>query len=351
MGPSLKNVVIRKTLIKLCIQTFTTLLIIVVILLTGCNGDQQKPPEQVEPQADTQKDVTTFPEADADTTLPTTFYPPKNPYEYLTVTGTAPTSDYIYKTGAEYLWIPEFDYEWEIGEIPQVTLPVAPNHAWKWARYEQREKEIWDKFKKRMEGVTSEKVINDMYREHQAQLEDIKAEIMTEGMTPLNAAKYLMAHNIYTDYKMQYAQQAVDDNPNDFHTQLVWTWTQNEFDKMKEGYRRLVEIRPNSAYAFYWLGRYTHSADAIPILKKAYQYAPDVPTNHPGSLKVAILLKLAQAYYRWYSVEAEAKAKALETLKYMSKYDSGLAQKCITQMQTEKRIGMYTRIQKENTNE
>ena len=131
----------RKTM-KLCIQTFTTLLIIVVILLTGCNGDQQKPPEQVEPQADTQKDVTTFPEADADTTLPTTFYPPENPYEYLTVTGTAPTSDYIYKTGAEYLWIPEFDYEWEIGEIPQVTLPVAPNHAWKWARYEQREKEF-----------------------------------------------------------------------------------------------------------------------------------------------------------------------------------------------------------------
>ena len=62
---------------------FTTLLIIVVILLTGCNGDQQKPPEQVEPQADTQKDVTTFPEADADTTLPTTFYPPENPYEDL----------------------------------------------------------------------------------------------------------------------------------------------------------------------------------------------------------------------------------------------------------------------------
>ena len=64
-------------------QTFTTLLIIVVILLTGCNGDQQKPSEQVEPQADTQKDVTTFPEADADTTLPTTFYPPENPYEDL----------------------------------------------------------------------------------------------------------------------------------------------------------------------------------------------------------------------------------------------------------------------------
>ena len=112
---------------KLCIQTFTTLLIIVVILLTGCNGDQQKPPEQVEPQADTQKDVTTFPEADADTTLPTTFYPPKNPYEYLTVTGTAPTSDYIYKTGAEYLWIPEFDYEWEIEDTPAEYNDMVPS--------------------------------------------------------------------------------------------------------------------------------------------------------------------------------------------------------------------------------
>ena len=116
---------------------------------------------------------------------------------------------------------------------------------------------------------------------------------------------------------------------------------------MKEGYRRLVEIRPNSAYALYWLGRYTHSADAIPLLKKAYQYAPDVPPDHPTFLKTGILFELAKAYFYW----TEEDAKALETLKYLSKYDPELAENHIMTMQRDNKIGKIGRPKKEKTNE
>ncbi|MDE0484030.1 MAG: hypothetical protein OXI67_15740 [Candidatus Poribacteria bacterium] len=331
---------------KLRVQTLTVLLMIAVILLAGCNGDKQKPPEQVE--------ITLSEKAQVET-VPSTLYPSENPYQDLTVTGTAPISDYVGGINGDFLWIPEFEYEWEIEEMPQKTLPVAPNHAEKFARYEKREKELWDKFKKSMEGVTSEKVIDDRYREHQIELKNLKAEIMTEGIAPLNAAKYLMAHNIRTEHINQYAQQAVDENPDDFHTQLIWTFAQysssddpiENIAKVKEGYRRLLEIRPNSAYALYNLGRLTHSTDAIPFMKKAYQYAPDVPTDHPASLKSSILFSLAQKYY----YETREDTKAMETLQHMSKYNPESAEKWIIMMKTENRLGIAVRYPKENTNE
>ena len=332
---------------KLCIQTFTTLLIIVVILLTGCNGDQQKPPEQVEPQADTQKDVTTFPEADADTTLPTTFYPPENPYEDLTETGTAPPDDY---RGYSTFWIPEFKYQLEPGDMPveyKESLPIAPNHAEKMARFEQHEKEFYETVEKKLQNVTSEKLMREIVKEDRVKLSGIKAEIMTEGMTPLNAAKYLIAHNIRTDHRVQYAQQAVDENPNDYHTLLVWTEAQYDLDIRKEGYRRLIKMRPNAAYPLYRLGRYTHSAEAIPLLKKAVQYAPETPLKSGFDIKGGALYHLAIKYYHW----TREDAKALETLKYLSKFDPKLAQESITDMQQHNKLSRVRRPPKEKTND
>ena len=340
---------------KLQIQTLT-LLLTIFILIAGCNREKVERPEQVDTPTSTQL-VQLSEKAQAET-VPTTLYPPKNPYEHLTVTGTKPSPEYVGGIKGDFLWIPEFEYEWENEEIPQATLPVAPNHAEKWARFEKREREMWNTFKKSMEGVTSEKVIDDRYREYQIEVENIRAEIMTEGMSPLNAAKYMMAHNIRTEHRGKYAQQAVDENPNDYHTQLIWTWAQYGqtdygMDKVIEGYRRLLEIRPNSAEALYNVGRFTYSADAIPLLKKAYIYAPDVRPDLPLSmkLKVPILLELAKAYYKWHSDDAEAEAKALETLRHLSKYNATLSQECITQLQTEKRIGRHSRPYKEKTDE
>ncbi len=336
-------------------QTFIRILLLTaVILFTGCNREKVERPEQVE--TPTFKEIITLSEKAQAETVPTTLYPSLNVYEDLTVTGTIPSPDYVGGIKGEFLWIPEFEYEWEIAELPEATLPVAPNHEKKWARFEKREREMWNTFKKSMEGVTSEKVFDDRYREYQIEVENIRAEIMTEGMTPLNAAKYLMSHNINTEHRRKYAQQAVDENPNDYHTQLIWTWAQYgqsvySMDKVKEGYRHLLEIRPNSAYALYNVGRFTYSADAIPLLKKAYIYAPDARPDLPLSLKVPILLELAKAYYKWHSDEAKAEAKALETLRHLSKYNPTLAQECITQLKTEKKIGRHSRPQKEKSHE
>lgn len=329
---------------KLRIQNLITLLMITFILLTGCDRKQQAP-EQVEVPADSQIEITLSEKTQSET-VPTTLYPPENPHEDLTVTGTAPPSDY---QGNPILWIPEFEYELEsnIAEKYAVSLPIAPKHAEKWARYEQRVREDFYKLKKRREGVTSVKRKYDMNREVEAELKNQRAEIMTQGMTPLNAAKYLVAHNINTDHNKQYAQQALDDNPNDYHTLLVWTHVQEDFEKQRGGYRRLIRMRPNSAYALYRLGDITFTPEAIPILKKAYQYAPDVPADHPTFLKTGILYELAKAYFN----RTRDDAKALETLQCLSKYDSELSEVYIQDMQRNNRIGMVGRPQKAKTNE
>ena len=88
----------RKTM-KLCIQTFTTLLIIVVIhdsqVAMGINKNRFQ--NRLNRKRIRKRMLLRSPQADADTTLPTTFYPPENPYEDLTETGTAPPIDYCVK--------------------------------------------------------------------------------------------------------------------------------------------------------------------------------------------------------------------------------------------------------------
>lgn len=348
------------------IEMLTTILMITVILLAGCNGDKQKQPEQIEVPTDTQIEITLSEKAQAET-VPTTLYPPENPYADLTVTGTAPTSNFLGGIRQpDFLWIPEFEYGWEEEDTSAEfnnRVPIAPDHAEKWTRYEKRQKELWYELGVEVEDVKSQELVDDMLRETEFESVNIRAEIMTEGMTPLNAAKYLMAHNIRTEHLMAYAQQAVDENPDDFHTQLIWTRAQSygsygsystedyvdaiykKKKKMKEGYRRLLEIRPNSAYALYNLGRLTHSADAIPLLKKAYQYAPDVPVDHHRHLRKYILTELARRYYKWETDDAEAEKKTVETLKHLSKYEPTLAQQLIRHIQTEKNFGGYSRPQ------
>ncbi len=337
---------------KLITAHITTLLMTAFILFVGSLGCQQQ--NITDEKAESEKngaDITdgrTPPTEILDSeVIPTTYYPPENPYEDLTATGTAPPPDY---QDDPIFWIPDFDYEWEIEDTPAEyndMVPIAPNHAEKWARYEQREYEYRDKLKKRIEGVTSEKRRGDIIREIESELADKRAEIMTEGMTPLNAVKYIAAHNIYTDRDLKYAQQALDDNPDDYHTLLVWTRFQRNYDKKRDGYWRLLKMRPNAPYALYRLGDITYSAEAIPLLKKAYQYAPDVPADHPTFLKTGILFELAKAYFYW----TEEDAKALETLKHLSKYGPEGAEYHIMTMQRDNKIGKIGRPKKEKTNE
>ncbi len=336
---------------KLRIQTLTTLLMVAVILFAGCDGDKQKPPEQVEVPTDTPLEITLSEKAQLET-VPTTLYPPENPYKNLTATGKTPPPDfYTDYAGDLILWIPEFEYKLEDEAWPpganNKSLPIAPNHAEKWGQYEQREREDFYKLRQRKEDVTSEKRRWDMSREVDAKLADFRAEIMTEGMNPLNAAKYLAAHNINTEHKKQYAQQALDENPDDYHTLLVWTYVQQDFDTQREGWRRLLKMRPNDAYVLSRLGDITFSAEAIPILKKAYQYAPDVSKDHPAFLKKGIVFELAQAYFYW----TREDTKALETLKYLSKYDPDLSSSRIKDMQKYNKIDKIVRQPREKNDE
>ncbi len=136
----------KENTMKLRIENFTTLLMVVVILFASCDGDKQKPPEQVEVSADTPIEITLSEKAQSET-VPTTLYPPENPYKNRTATGTAPPDGY---RGYSTFWIPEFEYELESGiaEKYAVSLPIAPNHAEKMARFEQREKEFYETVEK-----------------------------------------------------------------------------------------------------------------------------------------------------------------------------------------------------------
>ena len=150
---------------KLQIETLAMLVMFIVILFVGCNGDEQKPPPQVEPGTDTQEDVTLSPEVDTETTFPTTFYPPENPYEDLTVTRTAPPSGY---NDYDFFWIPEFEYELEPGEMPvkyKDYLPIAPKHVEKMARFRQHEIDFYDKLEEKLKNVTSEKLMRKIVKE------------------------------------------------------------------------------------------------------------------------------------------------------------------------------------------
>ena len=53
-------------------------------------------------------------------------------------------------------------------------LPIAPNHAEKWARYEQHENEYTDKRQKKTEGVTSEKRRGEIVREDRIRISGSK---------------------------------------------------------------------------------------------------------------------------------------------------------------------------------
>ena len=207
------------------IQTFIRILLLTaVILFAGCNREKV---ERVNTPTLTEivSEILLFSEKAQAETVPSTLYPAKNPYADLTITGTAPPPDY---KGFPVLWIPDYDFELEpgIATFEADSIPIAPNHEEKLARYENLERKAFSEFRQKAEDITSQKRMIEMSEEVDMQLKDLRAEIMTEGMTPLNAAKYLMAHNINTALRLHYAQQAVDENPDDYHTHLVWITAQ-----------------------------------------------------------------------------------------------------------------------------
>ena len=46
-------------------------------------------------------------------------------------------------------------------------------------------------------------------------------------------------------YQREYAQKALDQKPNDYHTLYVWTLAQTDPTNREQGYSKLLKLNPN----------------------------------------------------------------------------------------------------------
>ena len=79
-------------------------------------------------------------------------------------------------------------------------------------------------------------------------------DILAEGLDTLSAAKFLKALGGYNKYAREYADKALAENPDDFEALLVWTQLRVDDEEREYGYRRLLEMDPNSITALTGLG-------------------------------------------------------------------------------------------------
>ena len=302
---------------KLYIEHFTTLLLITFILLAGCSGCAQKttpePKSPVEATQDIENRTTTTHKTSG--ALPTEFYPPENPYQDITINGEAPPFDFY---NNPVYWIPDLEYRTVAKGTGHRTYPIIPDYD-------------VNAFNTKIEALEKERgeVIS---REEQHY---IRSKMRYGHLTPLNAAKAMLSRMSGPKhrYLLEVAQQALDANPNDFHTLLIWTEAQPyQSESSEKGYRQLLEIRPNNPYVLLKLGltiKFESPQESIQLFKKAVQYAPAIEygmnrspdilyntESPPSSPSVHVrdwaLQELAIAYF----LEGE-KQKSTETFQYL----------------------------------
>ena len=114
-----------------------------------------------------------------------------------------------------------------------------------------------------------------------------EVDILVEGLDALRAAKFLKALGGYSPYAREYADKALAENPDDFETLLVWTQFRNSDEQTEEiaGYRRLLEMNPNSIPALVGLGRRlarNEPEEAIEVLERANKLDSSAGLYHLG---------------------------------------------------------------------
>ena len=114
-----------------------------------------------------------------------------------------------------------------------------------------------------------------------------EVDILADGLDALSAAKFLKALGGYAAYAREYADKALAENPDDFETLLFWTQFRNSDEQTEEiaGYRRLLEMNPNSIPALVGLGtRLARNApeEAIEVLEKANKLDSSAGLYHLG---------------------------------------------------------------------
>ena len=104
-----------------------------------------------------------------------------------------------------------------------------------------------------------------------------EVDILVEGLDTLSAAKFLKALGGYGNYAREYADKALAENPDDFETLLVWTKLRFDDEAREYGYRRLLEMDPNSITVLTGLGALLANdapEEAIEHLEKANSLSP-----------------------------------------------------------------------------
>ena len=104
-----------------------------------------------------------------------------------------------------------------------------------------------------------------------------EVDILADGLDDLSAAKFLKALGGYAAYAREYADKALAKNPDDFETLLVWTKLRVDDEEREYGYRRLLEMAPNSITVLTGLGALLANdvpEEAIEHLEKANSLDP-----------------------------------------------------------------------------
>ena len=219
----------------------------------------------------------------------------------------APKTPDDYK-GNPYLYIPNIEYETHIrSHLGEISAPLLSPHI----QQKLDEMYIWAEDDKMMtkEGPTTKEEYTRM-----------RLDIIAEGFSDLDMAKYLILVGYPDDkYVKEYAQKALNANPNDYQTLYVWTQAQTEQAKRVIGYRKLFEQNPNSSEILFFLG--THLAwegktrgeaeKAIDYLKRsaaldpkylrgeAYRVLGGIYLGQSDSDTALAFYKRAQEIYHW----------------------------------------------------
>ena len=148
-----------------------------------------------------------------------------------------------------------------------------------------------------------------------------EVEILVEGMDDLSAAKYLRMQGGYDEYVREYAAKALNEDPDNFEALYIFTKAQElEVDRVT-GFRRLLEMNPDSVPVLSELGAILardSPEEAIEYLERANQLEPDNNLFHLGISyqrvgeydKALVVLKRADELNR--APMAHAHIKAIE---------------------------------------
>lgn len=131
---------------------------------------------------------------------------------------------------------------------------------------------------RRRRGELTPYEADELYRQKEV-------SILVEGMDNLSAARYLRMQGGYDEFVREYATRALNEDPDNFEALYILTKAQELEVDREAGYRRLLEMNPDSVRALSELGvilARDSPEEAIEYLEKANQLEPDNNLFHLG---------------------------------------------------------------------